>query len=262
MNDGERDGPPPGGLEERLARLKQKMEAGLPERARELRESVERYRAGAREELVALRRHGHKLRGVAGSYGYDGLTEIASALEEMAVRVQALADQAGEADVAAVIARADALAQAIDAVGAAPKPKPETGPVPERPSSIGLLAGLRIAAADDDDATRKLLGLTLKQVGKADAEVVDSGAALLAVLAQGPHDIIICDAMMPEMNGLDFLQAVVAQGLGEQARCFAILSAASVDELGWLLPPTLHVAWLRKPFRPQELVQQLVARVR
>ena len=37
-----------------------------------------------------------------------------------------------------------------------------------------------------------------------------------------------------------------------------VLSAATPEELGWELPTGMRIGWLRKPFRPKELLDGLV----
>ena len=55
------------------------------------------------------------------------------------------------------------------------------------------------------------------------------------------------------------IEAAVARGLASRVSRFVVLSAATAEELGWVLPPGLRVGWLRKPFRPKELLTALAA---
>ena len=106
---------------------------------------------------------------------------------------------------------------------------------------------------DDDPVTQRLLQLTLAQVGGFDAIVVGAAAAALELLARESFDLVLSDAMMPDMNGRDFRRA--ARAAGAQMP-IVILSAAGADELGWDDPggPSL---WLRKPFKPTTLVRDI-----
>ena len=71
-------------LEQRLLALKQKMESGLAERAKALRELSARVEAGDIVARKALKTESHKLRGVAGTYGHQELTDKAAELEQRA----------------------------------------------------------------------------------------------------------------------------------------------------------------------------------
>jgi HPt (histidine-containing phosphotransfer) domain-containing protein len=68
-------------FENRLSELKQRMEAGLIVRAQTLRDAAARLLAGDESARKVLKQESHKLRGIAGSYGYEMLTELAAELE-------------------------------------------------------------------------------------------------------------------------------------------------------------------------------------
>ena len=119
---------------------------------------------------------------------------------------------------------------------------------------------LRVLAMDDDATTLRLLNLTLKEVGGFDAVVVTSAKEALAQLREREFDVVISDAMMPDMNGQEFVRAARMLG-GVVARVpIIILSAATRDELEWHTALPGPVVWLRKPFMPSGLVQD-IARV-
>lgn len=240
-------------LEQRLLALKQKMESGLAERARSLRELSERVEAGDVLARKALKTESHKLRGVAGTYGHQELTDRAAELEQRASlsppavigrMARDLADLADAASAKATAARAVAAPQAA---AAAPAKAPS-----DEPKAAG--AKLRVLAMDDDPLTLRLLSLTLKQVGGFDATIVESATVALQLLGKETFDIVISDAMMPEMNGRELCEKARAIGVTAPV---VILSAASPDELGWSSTLNGATAWLRKPFKPSELVQEI-----
>jgi two-component system phosphate regulon response regulator PhoB len=121
-------------------------------------------------------------------------------------------------------------------------------------------AGLRVLALDDDEATRRLLTLTLVRVGGCQAIVLGDPHAALAHVREAVLDLVIVDAMMPETTGLE-LYASIRRERGASLP-IAFLSAASPDELGWDVSHDPRVVWLRKPFRPPRLIEQLGAFVR
>lgn len=245
-------------LERRLLALKQKMESGLVERAKALRELAARVEGGDPVARKALKTESHKLRGVAGTYGHQELTDKAAELEQRAslsppaVVGQLARSLADLAEAASAQARA---AQASEQV-AAPPPAPVPTPVPVKAEPAPKVQGtkLRVLAMDDDPLTLRLLALTLKQVGGFDATIVESATVALELLTKESFDIVISDAMMPEMNGKELCEK--ARALGVKAPV-VILSAASPDELGWSNSLNGATAWLRKPFKPSELVQEI-----
>jgi len=251
-----------GDFEARLAALKHKMERGLVDRARTLRTLADQLQAGDAAARKQLKTESHKLRGVAGSYGHDDLTELAGQLENRA-SMSPPATVAGLARELAAAAEARGRASlappvASDGGSARPSRRPSR-PVsrPQRPSPLPARASgpaLRVLAMDDDPVTQRLLLLTLKQVGRFEATIVSSAAAALEQLSSASFDLVLSDAMMPDMDGRAFRRA--ARAAGAQMP-IVILSAASPDELGWERELEADGGWLRKPFKPTELVREL-----
>jgi DNA-binding response OmpR family regulator len=63
----------------------------------------------------------------------------------------------------------------------------------------------RILLVDDDEPFRRMLRLTLTQLGYEVLEAADGNAALRLHAAQ-PADLVITDLIMPEREGLDIIQ--------------------------------------------------------
>jgi len=250
-------------LERRLLALKQKMESGLVERAKALRDLAAKVESGDVLARKALKTESHKLRGVAGTYGHQELTDKAAELEQRAsLSPPAIVGQLAR-NLADLAEAASAQAKASHTAEQA-APAPEASPAPPAPPKVEPSpkpAGqkLRVLAMDDDPLTLRLLALTLKNVGGFDATIVESATVALELLAKEAFDIVISDAMMPEMNGKELCER--ARALGVKAPV-VILSAASPDELGWSSTLNGATAWLRKPFKPTELVQEIQRIVR
>ena len=66
-----------------------------------------------------------------------------------------------------------------------------------------------LLVADFSTMRRVLRGL-LKEMGHADAEEAEDGAAALRMLRSGSFDIVVSDIQMPVMNGFELLAAVKA----------------------------------------------------
>lgn len=242
-------------FEARLAALKYKMESGLAERARELREMATRIESGEASARKQLKTESHKLRGVAGSYGHQDLTDLAAELEQRA-SMSPPATVCRLARELADLADQKASRSEPPPVGPSRAPPPPSQPprVSERPKPKPPGERLRVLAIDDDPVTQRLLSLTLAQVGGFDATIVHSASQALELLGTQAFDIVLSDAMMPDMNGRDFRRTARAAGASMP---IVILSAASASELGWSSELGKSDAWLRKPFKPTELVQEL-----
>lgn len=66
-------------------------------------------------------------------------------------------------------------------------------------------AACRVLIVDDDDAVRYVCAEALKEYDVLQAE---NGLEALNLLAGNPVDVVLTDVMMPEMNGLELLEAV------------------------------------------------------
>ena len=73
---------------------------------------------------------------------------------------------------------------------------------------------MKVVVADDSRAMRMIVVRTLRQAGYEGAEVIeceDGAEGLAAVKANSP-DLVLSDWNMPNMNGIEFLQALRADG--------------------------------------------------
>ena len=279
-------------FEARLDELKQRMESGLLTRAHTLREAVSRLVQGDESARKVLKQEGHKLRGIAGSYGHDQLTVLAGELEKRASlspppQLEELVTRL--ADAAEAVGKRSAVAQqgrpkdvgdlptgepVAGSEASAPthtKPSvaassslPAAGKAGKRGSSVrpkasGAHGGaLRVLAMDDDPTTLRLLQLTLKDIGGFESVLLTSAKQALELMRSRDFDVVITDAMMPDMNGREF--CIAARELGGVAALIPIiiLSAATQDELHWRTGLTGPIVWLRKPFMPSALVKDIV----
>jgi CheY-like chemotaxis protein/HPt (histidine-containing phosphotransfer) domain-containing protein len=257
-------------FESRLGELKERMESGLLERAHTLREAVKRLLAGDESARKVLKQESHKLRGIAGSYGHEHLTLLAGELEqraslsppphleELATRLADAAEAVGKRiPVAQTASDANTLREVEAAQPAAKRKRADS----LRPKTRGAHGGaLRVLAMDDDPTTLRLLHLTLSDIGGFESVLVTSAKDALVQMQAREFDVIISDAMMPDMNGKEFCTAARQLGGFAAHVPIIILSAATQDELRWRSTLPGPVVWLRKPFMPSALVKD-VARV-
>lgn len=74
---------------------------------------------------------------------------------------------------------------------------------------------MKILVVDDSKAMRMIVIRNLRQAGYGDATVVEAenGARGLEVARAESPDLVLSDWNMPEMNGIDFLRALRAEGI-------------------------------------------------
>jgi len=237
-------------LEARLAKLADRVRSELPERATALREAAEALSADEATARADVQRLAHMIRGTAGSHGMTRLTEPAAQVETSA-RSMALGD---------LVPLVRSLADALDRTArekSIPPPPVMVGPTAPTAPLQKPLAGRRVLAIDDDAPTRRLLTMTLSNLGGATALVEELPLAFFGALEREHYDVVIVDAMMPDVNGLACLEKIAGSPMARPGACYFVLSAATAEELSWSLPSSLKVGWLRKPFRPRELLDAI-----
>lgn len=73
------------------------------------------------------------------------------------------------------------------------------------------MTGLRIMVVDDSATARHYFCGLVEELGH-QAEGVASGPEALDKLAQGTYDLVLCDLVMPGMDGLELLRTIRHQG--------------------------------------------------
>ncbi|MEM8841547.1 MAG: ATP-binding protein [Pseudomonadota bacterium] len=106
----------------------------------------------------------------------------------------------------------------------------QTAPAAKRVSVNSMVPrGLRILAVDDNATNRILIDLLLKQI-KAKSTVVASGKAAVQMVAQHQFDVILMDIAMPEMDGIEALNAI-REAERESERCPAPALAVTANAM-------------------------------
>jgi two-component system, chemotaxis family, chemotaxis protein CheY len=113
---------------------------------------------------------------------------------------------------------------------------------------------MRLLIVDDSELIRKVTRLAFPGT-KYDLEEAENGYGALAQLslAQRPFDVIVLDLQMPDMNGVEFIEALRQRPLHRDT---PIVIASSEKEDSALLQAARGLgvaAVVRKPWKPQEL---------
>lgn len=75
-----------------------------------------------------------------------------------------------------------------------------------------LVTPLRVLALDDDPLALELIHHMLLACGPHEIVVATDARQALVQLTDTLPDVVICDLMLPEMDGIEFLQVAAAQG--------------------------------------------------
>ena len=74
-------------------------------------------------------------------------------------------------------------------------------------SAVRLPARLRVLLLDDDNFTLEVLADMLSDLGSFDVRCESDAKRALLALAIEPPGLLICDLSMPDMDGIEFMQA-------------------------------------------------------
>src|SRR6266545_5180396 len=89
---------------------------------------------------------------------------------------------------------------------------------------------MKIMIVDDSKAMRMIVMRTLRQAGYAGHDVVEAvdGAAALEQIRIDPPDLVMCDWNMPEMTGIELLQALSDEGRSVK---FGFVTSETIEKL-------------------------------
>jgi CheY-like chemotaxis protein len=115
-------------------------------------------------------------------------------------------------------------------------------------------AQLRVLIAEDDALNRVVVSRMVELFGYEVVVAVD-GREALETFCAAPFDLVLMDANMPRMNGVEALQGIRAWELGQgSARVPVIaLTGESAEAQRDVLLAAGFAAFLAKPFRVEEL---------
>lgn len=113
----------------------------------------------------------------------------------------------------------------------------------------------RVLVLDDDHFMLEMLKDMLEQIGVRDIYIEDSTRHALSTLAEASPDMLICDLALPDMDGIEFLQAAAERGFGGGVILLSGMDSGVRDAAGELARVLgLRVAGIfRKPIALDQL---------
>jgi PAS domain S-box-containing protein len=130
------------------------------------------------------------------------------------------------------------------AEAAAPAPAPSLPRSPPRPPRR------RVLVVDDEAMICHAIEQVLSD--SHDVRVAMTGSDALALVASSTFDVILCDVMMPDMNGHELYRRVAAQHPGVERR-FVFMTGALAPAVAKALED-LPNPWLAKPFQVEQVL--------
>lgn len=115
---------------------------------------------------------------------------------------------------------------------------------------------MRAIVVDDSRAVRSILGKMLKEIGFEVLEAEDGLVALEVLAASGPLDLALVDWNMPEMDGLQLIQAIRAKRAFDGMRIMMVTTETDLERIVRALEVGAN-EYLMKPFTPAAVVEKL-----
>jgi two-component system, chemotaxis family, chemotaxis protein CheY len=113
---------------------------------------------------------------------------------------------------------------------------------------------LKILIVDDSSTMRRIIINTLSRIGYSDVAEAEHGKAGLEKLKQGGVEMIITDWNMPEMDGLEFVQAV--RGQNPNIPILMVTTNAAKEDIVQALQAGVN-NYVVKPFTPDTLKEKI-----
>ena len=121
---------------------------------------------------------------------------------------------------------------------------------------MALNTSMKILVVDDFATMRRIVKNLLKQIGFINAEEAEDGLVALQKLKSDNFDFVISDWNMPNMTGIELLQAVRADG--QLSKLPFLMVTAEADKENVLLAIKMGVSnYVVKPFTADVLEDKI-----
>lgn len=106
---------------------------------------------------------------------------------------------------------------------------------------------MKIVIVDDSKTMRMIVKRTLRQAGYGDHEVLEAGNGVeaLEIIKTAAPNLVLCDWNMPEMNGLELLQALNSSGIKTN---FGFVTSEGTPEMRQVAEENGALFLISKPF--------------
>ncbi len=115
---------------------------------------------------------------------------------------------------------------------------------------------MRALIVDDSKAMRSIVGRIVREIGFETFEAANGREGLAQLEAHGDVELILVDWNMPEMNGIEFLQAVRAQPGSSAFKMLMVTTASDLAHINTALEAGAN-EYLMKPFTKDAMVSKL-----
>lgn len=117
---------------------------------------------------------------------------------------------------------------------------------------------MKILIVDDSSTMRRIIGNVVMQLGfqKEDFDEAEDGVKAWKLLGESQYDIILTDWNMPNMNGLDLVKKVRAEGNHQQTPIIMITTEGGKGEVITALKAGVN-NYIVKPFNADILKEKL-----
>ena len=115
----------------------------------------------------------------------------------------------------------------------------------------------RVLVVDDDQALSEMLGIVLRNEGF-DVTFVDDGSAAMGAFRHSRPDLVLLDVMLPGIDGME-----VCRRIRSESGVPIVMLTARTDTVDIVVGLESGADdYVVKPFKPQELVARIKARLR
>lgn len=117
---------------------------------------------------------------------------------------------------------------------------------------------MKILVVDDSSTMRRIIGNVIMQLGfnKEDYDEAEDGVKAWKMLNEGQYDIILTDWNMPNMNGLELVKKIRAEGSHIKAPIIMITTEGGRGEVIAALRAGVN-NYIVKPFPAETLKEKL-----